>query len=242
MWQHSPDQFSICQDVEGIACALAMQMHIISKAIEEIQNKHAPLFRVESDMYVSNGLRKEAEKQAINREKKSKAAGVRWSAEQKQCTSNADASFVQCSLIPSPIPSSSPTKDIKKEEVSGVPAGASTKPKREVFTPPTLEQCKAYAIEIELPESEADLFFDSKTANGWLVGKAKMKCWKSGMRYWKGQSKKFANSGSSKEKKERPIWHECERRCNHWDTEKRWCSKYEKTEPTNCDSCWSFNH
>lgn len=41
-------------------------------------------------------------------------------------------------------------------------------------------------------------------------------------------------------KPERPIWQDCARRCRHWDSEKRWCSKFVKTEPKSCDHCREF--
>ena len=41
-------------------------------------------------------------------------------------------------------------------------------------------------------------------------------------------------------KPERPVWQDCARRCRHWDAEKRWCSKYVKTEPKSCEHCREF--
>ncbi len=41
-------------------------------------------------------------------------------------------------------------------------------------------------------------------------------------------------------KPERPIWQDCARRCRHWDDEKRWCSKFVKTEPKSCEHCREF--
>ncbi len=41
-------------------------------------------------------------------------------------------------------------------------------------------------------------------------------------------------------KPERPIWKDCARRCRHWDAEKRWCSKFVKTEPKSCEQCREF--
>jgi hypothetical protein len=41
-------------------------------------------------------------------------------------------------------------------------------------------------------------------------------------------------------KPERPIWRDCARRCRHWDSEKRWCSKYVRTEPKSCEQCKEF--
>ena len=41
-------------------------------------------------------------------------------------------------------------------------------------------------------------------------------------------------------KPERPIWRDCARRCRHWDSEKRWCQKYVRTEPKSCEHCKEF--
>jgi len=41
-------------------------------------------------------------------------------------------------------------------------------------------------------------------------------------------------------KPERPIWVDCARRCRHWDDEKRWCSKFVRTEPKSCEQCKDF--
>ena len=41
-------------------------------------------------------------------------------------------------------------------------------------------------------------------------------------------------------KPERPIWQDCARRCRHWDSEKRWCSKFVRTEPKSCEHCKDF--
>ncbi|MGI6391972.1 MAG: hypothetical protein ACOX7Q_17585 [Kiritimatiellia bacterium] len=41
-------------------------------------------------------------------------------------------------------------------------------------------------------------------------------------------------------KPERPIWKDCAARCRYWDDEKRWCSKFVKTEPKSCEHCREF--
>jgi len=75
----------------------------------------------------------------------------------------------------------------RKGEV-GVPAVAETKPKKESFKAPSLEECLAYGESIGMAVSKINAFHDNKEANGWLQGKSKMKCWKAGMRYWKNSS------------------------------------------------------
>ena len=41
-------------------------------------------------------------------------------------------------------------------------------------------------------------------------------------------------------KPERPVWQDCAARCRHWDAEKRWCSKFVRTEPKSCEQCKEF--
>ena len=51
------------------------------------------------------------------------------------------------------------------------------------FTPPTLEEVQAYIAEQSL-NIEAERFVDYYTANGWMVGKNKMRDWKAALRHW----------------------------------------------------------
>ena len=66
------------------------------------------------------------------------------------------------------------------------------------FTPPTLEEVKAYCIERQ-NNVDAQKFVDYYTANGWQVGRNKMKDWKAAVRNWErnnfsnGNQKRGAN-------------------------------------------------
>lgn len=95
MWQHSDDFCSIVNS----EVVIKLTSHLTNRDYKkyflgEIMNKALPLFKVEDNRLVSNGLRKEAQKQKEKREKASKNANARWS----QCVGNADASIPQCSL------------------------------------------------------------------------------------------------------------------------------------------------
>lgn len=52
----------------------------------------------------------------------------------------------------------------------------------------TQAELEAYAVEIGLPASDGTAMFDHWTANGWRNGSTPSKCWKAGMRKWKGQN------------------------------------------------------
>ena len=64
------------------------------------------------------------------------------------------------------------------------------------FAPPTLSEVSDYFSERGADPAEAERFVDFYESKGWLVGKAKMKCWKSAVRNWvrRNQSEKPRNS------------------------------------------------
>ena len=61
------------------------------------------------------------------------------------------------------------------------------------FTPPTIEEVKAYCIE-RGNRVNPEQFVDFYSAKGWLVGKNKMKDWKAAVRTWERNS----SNGTSK--------------------------------------------
>lgn len=71
------------------------------------------------------------------------------------------------------------------------------KPKRKRFVPPTLEEVRVYCIERN-NNVDAERFIDYYTANGWQVGKNKMKDWKAAVRTWErnGYSNQKPTSGN----------------------------------------------
>lgn len=82
------------------------------------------------------------------------------------------------------------SKEIEKDNNIGA------KSKR--FTPPTLEEVAAYCLERQ-NNVDAQKFVDYYTANGWQVGRSKMKDWKAAVRNWErngyssGNQKRGAN-------------------------------------------------
>ena len=71
------------------------------------------------------------------------------------------------------------------------------KPQRTRFTPPTLEEVKAYCQE-RSNGVDAERFVDYYNANGWRVGKNPMKDWKAAVRTWEKNG--FSNGGSYSKK------------------------------------------
>lgn len=64
--------------------------------------------------------------------------------------------------------------------------------KRRVFIKPTIEQVKEYMQEIEF-NGDAEYFYNYYESNGWIVGRAKMKDWKSAVQNWKRRDRTFSN-------------------------------------------------
>lgn len=64
------------------------------------------------------------------------------------------------------------------------------------FTPPTVSEVSDYFSERGADPAEAERFVDFYESKGWVVGKSKMKCWKSAVRNWvrRNQSEKPRNS------------------------------------------------
>ena len=60
---------------------------------------------------------------------------------------------------------------------------ADIKPTKPRFTPPTVEEIKAYCTERK-NKVDPEQFYDFYTSKGWLVGKTKMKDWEASVRTW----------------------------------------------------------
>jgi len=65
--------------------------------------------------------------------------------------------------------------------------------KVETNTPKNVEEVEAYFLEKEKPKSEANKFFNFYEANGWLVGKNKMKNWRAAANNWMANIGKYDN-------------------------------------------------
>ena len=64
------------------------------------------------------------------------------------------------------------------------------------FAPPTVSEVSDYFSDRGADPAEAERFVDFYESKGWVVGKSKMKCWKSAVRNWirRNQSEKPRNS------------------------------------------------
>ena len=76
-------------------------------------------------------------------------------------------------------------KDKDKEEDEEKDKGKeSGKRARARFTPPTVDDVRAYAQENGYRDFDAERFVDFYASKGWLVGKSRMKDWKAAVRNW----------------------------------------------------------
>lgn len=75
---------------------------------------------------------------------------------------------------------------VRTREAQALELDGSTKPAK-TNGKGTLAELEAYAVEIGLLASDGTAMFDHWTANGWRNGSSPSKCWKAGMRKWKGR-------------------------------------------------------
>jgi len=119
-------------------------------------------------------VRKQA---AENRGKKGMEA--RWGEKKKDSSTIVEGiveGIVGDNTSPSPSPSSLSLSLSKEKEGK----------KRKRFVPPSLEEIKVYCIE-RGNNINPQVFVDHYQANGWMIGKNKMKDWKAGIRTWEGR-------------------------------------------------------
>lgn len=69
------------------------------------------------------------------------------------------------------------------------------------FTPPTVEEVRAYCIERN-NNVDAERFVNYYESKGWLIGKTKMKSWKAAVRTWEHNSYGNARRGKADELEE----------------------------------------
>ena len=90
-------------------------------------------------------------------------------------------------------------QDIEQELNKGNDGAKAPKP-RKVFTPPTIDDVKAYCKERN-NKVDPEHWYAHYTANGWMVGRNKMKDWKASVRTWE----KNGYSSGRKDKQAQPI-------------------------------------
>ena len=96
-----------------------------------------------------------------------------------QPESNSGSTVVEIGLQPEVnSPSPSPTPNNKEESIA-------PKSQRSRFIPPTVEEVEIQCAQIGLPPIEATKFVNYYESKGWVVGRSKMKLWKSALANWR---------------------------------------------------------
>ncbi len=71
------------------------------------------------------------------------------------------------------------------------------KKENRIFKKPTIDDIQVYVNEKGFKGFDTGHFFDYYESNGWMVGRNKMKCWKSSISNWIRQSKKYQVNSSN---------------------------------------------
>jgi len=175
MWKDSPDQCSISKDEKLLARCLGISLNKLRKNLQEMKNPSGALFTEDEKRFYSKRLREEAEKQSQFRDLCSIAGKKSAEKRRKERVKDGskDGSKERSNRNPTLQSSSSSSSSLKKVYTR--------------FTPPTIKQVKEYIKEKRYPVN-VDKWYDHYTANGWMVGKNKMKDWKAAVRTWLPES------------------------------------------------------
>ena len=116
----------------------------------------------------------------------------------KNCNHEENAPMQKVQSDPCKKCSSTPAKSAGKKENNN--KSENKGPSATRFSPPKVEEVRAYFREKGLPsasaQTEAEKFIDRYTANGWLVGKARMKDWKAAARNWLRNRKEWGQTAA----------------------------------------------
>lgn len=66
-------------------------------------------------------------------------------------------------------------------------------PESKQFKPPQIEECVSVAMALGMPPEEGEKFFHYHNQKDWMVGKQKMKLWRSAIALWKLNWSKWNN-------------------------------------------------
>lgn len=157
---------------KSIAFALRVESKVIESIIFDFN-----LFENDGEKFWSNSVNARMGKRKEIKEKRKKAAISSWESRRiKQMQSKPDAHAMDCNAIKgkeSKGNNISISEDIEREEAKTA--------KR--FCPPTLQEVQAY-IQKKGYTVDAEAFIAFYQSKNWMIGKNKMKDWKSAMVTW----------------------------------------------------------
>lgn len=168
--------WAIVEDLYQNANALQMDYDLLAfeyrtqrDVVESVINDF-DLFIIDGDKFGSKSVESRLLERDARSQKARQAAISRW----EQSERNASALQVH--------QSSNAIKERKGKENKGKESKQKTR-----FLPPTLDEVKQYCSERK-NAVDPQKWFNHYTANGWMVGKNKMKDWKAAVRTWESNS------------------------------------------------------
>ncbi len=166
-------------DYDLLAFEYRTQCDIVKSVINDFD-----LFIIDGDKFGSKSVESRLLERDARSQKARQAAISRW----EQSERNASALQVH--------QSSNAIKERKGKENKGKESKQKTR-----FLPPTLDEVKQYCSERK-NAVDPQKWFNHYTANGWMVGKNKMKDWKAAVRTWESNN---IDNARPKEGKSQPL-------------------------------------
>lgn len=164
---------------EDYAFALRTQCDTVKRLVNDFN-----LFQSDGVFFWSNSVLSRLKEREGKSEKARKSAELRWY--------NANALRTHCD--------GNAIKEKKEKEKEEKKEEGRERVPRAQFTPPTLDEViSEFTLRgFPSPKSEAEKFWNFYEAKGWLVGKTKMKKWKSAVAGWISRSKDFTTASGIK--------------------------------------------
>ena len=138
-------------------------------------------FQIDADgNYRNSRLERVRSEQQEYSKKQRDNANLRWHRNANAMPSHMpdDATALPTDMPNACSPSPSPTPNNKEKSIA-------PKSQRSRFAPPTVEEVEAQCAQIGLPPIEATKFVNYYESKGWIVGRSKMKLWKSALANWR---------------------------------------------------------
>lgn len=138
-------------------------------------------FQIDADgNYRNSRLERVRSEQQEYSKKQRNNANLRWHRNANAMPSHMpdDATALPTDMPNVCSPSPSPTPNKKEESIA-------PESQRSRFIPPTVEEVEIQCAQIGLPPIEATKFVNYYESKGWVVGRSKMKLWKSALANWR---------------------------------------------------------
>lgn len=176
--------------------SIAFALHVDCNKVESLVHDYG-LFKNDGVNMWSDSVLKRLDKRKDISDKRKQAAIARWKqslenqAIQPQSQITTDSNVMQMQNT-SNANAGHKEKEIKGNIKENIKEKSVTR-----FSPPTIEEIKAYILEKGYT-IDAERFFDFYESKGWFVGKNKMKDWKAAIRNWAKSEKERRSTYPSK--------------------------------------------